>query len=91
MALTDGRFGEATGEILLDEVQCKGNETSLADCRYAEVGDHDCAHYEDVGVKCVDNLDITGKKFTLGDHLFLSSTHGRVEYRRGNCGICSLQ
>jgi len=58
--ITDGRFGEGAGEILLDEVRCLDNETSLADCQYAEVGDHDCAHFEDVAVMCVDDLTVTG-------------------------------
>ena len=54
-------FGEGTGEILLDDVNCLGNETSLADCQHGGWGEHNCAHHEDVSIKCVDNLDITGK------------------------------
>jgi len=58
--LLDRRFGEGTGEILLDDVMCYGNETSLADCQHAEWGDHNCVHTEDVSVMCLDSLDITG-------------------------------
>ena len=59
-ALYNAYFGEGTGEILLDDVFCEGNESSLADCEQAEVGDHDCAHFEDVSVVCVDRIAITG-------------------------------
>ena len=52
--------GAGTGEILLDDVNCVGNETSLADCRHAGWGEHNCGHHEDVSIACVDSVDITG-------------------------------
>jgi len=62
VAIYDQRYGEGTGEILLDDVVCVGNETSLTDCQHSEFGDHTCDHYEDVSVMCADNFDITGIK-----------------------------
>lgn len=47
-------FGEADGgvRILLDDVECEGQERSLLDCKRARVGKHNCSHAEDVGVIC---------------------------------------
>ncbi|XP_076831295.1 neurotrypsin isoform X2 [Brachyhypopomus gauderio] len=47
-----GAFEEGTGLILLDEVSCEGGESSLLECAHAEWGRHDCAHSEDVGIRC---------------------------------------
>ena len=44
-------FGEGTGPIHLDNVQCAGNEISILDCPYDE-GVDDCTHALDVGVVC---------------------------------------
>ena len=60
MQLDLNPFGDGTGDILLDDVQCRGNETSLADCEHADWGDHDCEHDQDAAVACDDNLAITG-------------------------------
>ena len=60
MALKYSRFGAGTGDILLDNVNCQGNETSLVDCQHAGWGVHNCGHHEDVSVLCADNFDVTG-------------------------------
>ena len=46
------RFGEGSGDILLDDVRCSGSEDNLADCQHREFGRHDCGHGEDAGVVC---------------------------------------
>ena len=45
-------FGEGSGLILLDNVNCNGRESRIFDCRHDTFGEHDCGHHEDAGVIC---------------------------------------
>ena len=64
----NARYGEGTGPILLDQVMCTGNETSLFDCPQNPIGQHNCFHSEDAGVTC------TSREFymTMNEHLWSS-------------------
>ena len=44
-------FGQGNGFILLDNVACNGNETSLISCSYTAPTSSD-SHSEDAGVRC---------------------------------------
>lgn len=35
-------FGSGTNQYLMDDLNCHGNEQSLADCDFAGWGEHDC-------------------------------------------------
>eukprot|EP00058_Branchiostoma_floridae_P003920 XP_002589408.1 hypothetical protein BRAFLDRAFT_77852 [Branchiostoma floridae] len=54
VARVGGSFPEGTGNIWLDNLNCAGNESSVADCEINRWGDHDCTHKEDAGVVCGD-------------------------------------
>lgn len=67
--------------IWLDDVNCNGTEDSIFDCAARPIGRHNCAHREDVGVRCPPNsfgdIRLRGRQTTRsGSQTKLS---GRVE------------
>ncbi|XP_071886437.1 scavenger receptor cysteine-rich type 1 protein M130-like [Anas platyrhynchos] len=51
-AAGSARFGEGSGQIWLDGVNCSGAEAALWDCPAKAWGQHSCGHKEDAGVIC---------------------------------------
>ena len=45
-------FGQGTGPIHMDSVQCTGRENKVQNCPFGGWGTHDCSHVEDAGVVC---------------------------------------
>ncbi|XP_048013046.1 adhesion G protein-coupled receptor L4-like isoform X2 [Megalobrama amblycephala] len=62
-------FGQGSGQIWMDDVQCAGNESSLRHCTTRGWGIHDCGHHKDAGVIC------NSVRLVNGDN----SCSGRVE------------
>ncbi|XP_027555809.1 neurotrypsin-like isoform X2 [Neopelma chrysocephalum] len=84
-ALSWAHYGQGSGPILLDEVQCSGNELSLDQCKKSDWGQQNCDHIEDAGVSC--------DPFTEGTVRLAggrSPSEGRVEvYYNGDWGtVC---
>ena len=51
-ALRSAHYGEGNIPILLANVSCTGDESSLTKCKHNGIGIHDCEHLEDVAVDC---------------------------------------
>ncbi|XP_030847040.1 deleted in malignant brain tumors 1 protein [Strongylocentrotus purpuratus] len=51
-AVSGAGFGEGTGTIVLDDVNCSGNEEDIFQCGNAELGISNCGHGQDAGVRC---------------------------------------
>ena len=51
-AFTQAIYGEGTGTIWLDNVQCTGSERSLINCTASSSGNNSCTHAQDAGVRC---------------------------------------
>ncbi|XP_067396954.1 deleted in malignant brain tumors 1 protein-like, partial [Emydura macquarii macquarii] len=48
-------FGRGSDNIWLDDVECRGTEASLTECRAKAWGVHNCHHGQDAGVVCSDS------------------------------------
>ncbi|KAL0616767.1 Deleted in malignant brain tumors 1 protein, partial [Plecturocebus cupreus] len=48
----EAHFGQGSGPILLDDVQCSATEAYLGQCSHPEWFTHNCGHGEDAGVVC---------------------------------------
>nr|XP_061801614.1 scavenger receptor cysteine-rich domain-containing group B protein-like [Nerophis lumbriciformis] len=59
-AKSQAAFSFGTGPILLDNVQCTGDETHLSKCSHSGVGQHNCGHHEDAGVVCAPMIPFNG-------------------------------
>ncbi|NXI44892.1 NETR protein, partial [Galbula dea] len=75
-ALSWAHYGQGSGPILLDEVECSGNELSLDQCKKSDWGQQNCDHIEDAGVSCDPFTEISA----VGHRLFLFSPAERCSF-----------
>nr|KAG5685298.1 hypothetical protein BaRGS_016364 [Batillaria attramentaria] len=87
IAVSTMGFGPGQGRILLDDVTCTGNETSILDCGHAPLGNNDCDHGEDAGVICGDRF-LPGRYYdTGGHHEKLTSVNSTTSHYNRNCYV----
>ena len=48
-----GAYGQGSGSIILDDVQCNGTEARLVDCEHGEWGESYCPYAATAGVICL--------------------------------------
>lgn len=73
-AFRNAFFGQGTGRILLDNVQCTGSEIKLVNCPHNGIGIENCVHAEDAGVRCAGRATIQVYKCRHSLLALLSST-----------------
>ncbi|XP_060073519.1 deleted in malignant brain tumors 1 protein-like [Ylistrum balloti] len=86
VAKTNAFYGPGAGPILLDNVNCLGNETSISQCGNRGWGINNCGHREDAGVICAGRTQVTPVRLVGG----VSRYEGRLEvYHAGVWGtVC---
>ncbi len=63
-AYSFAEFGEGQGNIWLDDVQCIGTESELANCVHPAFGNNNCQHREDAGVSCTSEFILQTDRYS---------------------------
>ena len=51
-AIPSAFYGQGSGQILLDDVNCMGNEGTIVNCLHSGWEFHNCSHKNDASVNC---------------------------------------
>ncbi|CAB1458975.1 unnamed protein product [Pleuronectes platessa] len=87
-------YGQVSGPIWLDDINCKGTENHLFTCGFKGWGVTDCTHKEDVGIICEteSSNSTTGDSRHLLDHSFnLSGDLGKLFDSQNGCDFLILR
>uniref|UniRef100_F6YT70 SRCR domain-containing protein n=1 Tax=Monodelphis domestica TaxID=13616 RepID=F6YT70_MONDO len=71
-------FGPGSGKILLDNVQCSGEESHLAQCSHDDWFTHNCGHREDASVICSEDTNELKRRCSGRVEVYYQGTWGTV-------------
>ncbi|XP_025100430.1 scavenger receptor cysteine-rich type 1 protein M130-like isoform X2 [Pomacea canaliculata] len=63
VAVGSVKYGAGSGPVMFSNLQCVGNETSLAQCEHWGLYRQDCEHWQDVGVMCNITTPMTARLY----------------------------
>ncbi|KAI2647476.1 Deleted in malignant brain tumors 1 protein [Labeo rohita] len=72
-------FGQGSGSIWLDDVECSGSEGTLTQCSHRELGTHNCNHDKDAGVVCSAEQNVKQRRFRQRHNESASYERARTE------------